>query len=754
MKNELAVVLTGGAVRNAYIKVPPEHSLFDKEYLANDESDSDVKLFTLIADDGTEFKTCVLKNKKRLKQRFYAYFKSRNIKEGTSVIIRKIDKGKYSMDFKYDKNTLAELFEEYLNNPRTEWIENYKSRCEQVNAIRLSNTKLIDQEVLRDIWFEKANGVASVGQGMMYKREFDSILPRLSEITLSIINNPSPENLDAVIEWAESEKNKGNLERIIKAVIYRVFAAANPNEYSMIVNDKDINKIIKTLNNQYDLSINKDGNWANKSAALMKAIREQGLNDKELYTLNTFSWYLIKRLVASTDDEVEAVRVNESNSKVNNISLNKILYGPPGTGKTFHTINRALEILEPDFYRENKENRTALKKRFDTLKEQNLIGFVTFHQSFSYEDFVEGLRAEASDDGAGVHYYVQDGIFKILCDEAKKDANSGSIDEAITNLIEKTEEEPLRLQTSSGKYFLVTYRGGRTFRIKPESSDKAVDYPASIENIKRIYRGGNIKDVYNPSYVLGILNHLQSEYDLNDVDIDNDSTKPVVLIIDEINRGNTANIFGELITLIEPSKRSGQDEMLNVTLPYSQEKFSVPSNLYIIGTMNTADRSLSHIDTALRRRFVFEEMMPKPSLLSNIVVEGINLEKMLSIINDRIEVLYDREHTLGHSFFLTLDNKSEIQDLAEIFDKQIIPLLEEYFFEDWDKIRLVLGDNRKSKKYSFITKKYDESKLVELLGNEYQHHSQSSVYERNASALLEPLSYIKIYQINTMSDNE
>lgn len=436
-----------------------------------------------------------------------------------------------------------------------------------------------------------------------------------------------------------------------------------------------------------------------------------------------------------------------------NIPKNQILYGPPGTGKTYHTVNHALKILDPQFYEENKADRTALKERFDELKEQNLIGFVTFHQSFSYEDFVEGLRAEATDDGTGVHYYVQDGIFKILCDEAKKDSDKGTIDDAITKLMEQVEDEPLRLHTSKGKYFTVSYRGGKTFITKPESSDKGEDYRASIENIKRIYRGGNLKEVYNPSYVLGILNYLKSEFNLSEEPVVETSRQPVVLIIDEINRGNTANIFGELITLIEPSKRAGEVESLSVTLPYSQEKFSVPNNLYIIGTMNTADRSLSHIDTALRRRFVFNEMMPNPSLLNGINVDGVDIQKMLTVINNRIEVLYDREHTLGHSFFMPLSNDSVIDDLATIFELQIIPLLEEYFFEDWEKIRLVLGDEEKQEEHTFITKKYTDNNLIELLGNDYSLHSQSTIYKRNNAALHNPESYIGIYQNGVNGDH-
>ena len=154
--------------------------------------------------------------------------------------------------------------------------------------------------------------------------------------------------------------------------------------------------------------------------------------------------------------------------------LNQILYGPPGTGKTYNTINVALKILEPEFIQENEE-RSKLKEKFDNYIKKGRIGFVTFHQSFSYEEFVEGLRAESDDDG-NIQYSVQDGIFKRLCEKAEKDDNSIAIDDAINRLIEKLEGESLHLQTSRGKGFTVTYRGGITFRIKPDSSDNLTDF--------------------------------------------------------------------------------------------------------------------------------------------------------------------------------------------------------------------------------------------------------------------------------------
>ena len=176
-----------------------------------------------------------------------------------------------------------------------------------------------------------------------------------------------------------------------------------------------------------------------------------------------------------------------------------------------------------------------------------------------------------------------------------------------------------------------------------------------------------------------------------------------VFIIDEINRGNISKIFGELITLIEATKRVGLPEGMKAVLPYSQKPFGVPENVYIIGTMNTADRSIATIDTALRRRFFFKEMMPRPDVLADVSVEDLSVSNMLLRMNKRIAVLYDREHTIGHAYFMPLKENPTIEALAEIFINNIIPLLQEYFYEDYEKIRLVLGDNRKrNEEYQFI----------------------------------------------------
>ncbi len=297
------------------------------------------------------------------------------------------------------------------------------------------------------------------------------------------------------------------------------------------------------------------------------------------------------------------------------VGPNLILYGPPGTGKTYHAAIYADALVgtAADGGKEEFENALSFWKQkdygevldvFHGLKEEGCIATTTFHQSFGYEDFIEGIKPRTED--GKVVYEVEPGLFKRACHEAR----------------------------------------------------------------------------------------LVSDY-------------PYVFVIDEINRGNISKIFGELITLIEKSKRGGAEEAMSVTLPYSGETFSVPKNLYIIGTMNTADRSIALMDTALRRRFHFVEMMPDVSLLKDVVVEEngvkVNVGEMLETINRRIEVLYDREHTIGHAYFMKLRQNPSLSVLADIFKENIIPLLQEYFYDDYSRIQLVLGDNSKSKAdYQFI----------------------------------------------------
>ncbi|EAK8814328.1 McrB family protein [Campylobacter jejuni] len=392
----------------------------------------------------------------------------------------------------------------------------------------------------------------------------------------------------------------------------------------------------------------------------------------------------------------ERVQSEESNMKI--IPLNQILYGSPGTGKTYHTIDKALEIIskEEKIQIPSEDDRINRKKIFDEYVKNGQIVFTTFHQSYGYEEFVEGIKPIIDNDenSQEVKYDVKDGIFKELCEKALENRDS------IKNFnfyIDKLKEKVKIDDNNPEKYFelpntkySIQYRNGKTFRIKfDDMSKNHKDYPVSIDNIEKLYKTSNIDEIYNSAYVRAILNYLKLQGLEDYKEKDEKVNLPYIIIIDEINRGNVSKIFGELITLIEPSKRIGEKEELKVKLPYSGEEFGVPKNVYIIGTMNTVDRSITSLDTALRRRFEFIEMMPDVSKLS-MDCEGINLQELLKAINTRIEYLLDREKTIGHAFFIGVEN---LNDLKKVFKNKIIPLLQEYFYNDYALIDAVLNKN-------------------------------------------------------------
>ncbi len=413
------------------------------------------------------------------------------------------------------------------------------------------------------------------------------------------------------------------------------------------------------------------------------------------------------------------IKLKENNTqKISSInpSLNQILYGPPGTGKTYHTIDKALEIIskEEKIQIPSEDDRINRKKMFDEYVEKGQIVFTTFHQSYGYEEFVEGIKPRIDrENSKEVEYEIKDGIFKELCQKALDNYKASLLtqeefvksedlenkiefflDELVDQqkFIEKTQSGGFKLEEYNEKYRIITGDTNANLYLNLEI------FKTLLENKDKIINGRSIKQILNhkhrrqiDSYYFQLVKLFKERE--QDYKVDNNSSKkpdlkPYIIIIDEINRGNVSKIFGELITLIEPSKRIGEKEELRVRLPYSGEEFGVPKNVYIIGTMNTADRSITSLDTALRRRFEFVEMMPKPSKLSKI--EDIDLQELLKAINTRIEYLLDREKTIGHAFFIGIDS---LDDLKKVFQNKIIPLLQEYFYNDYALINAVLNDN-------------------------------------------------------------
>ena len=320
-----------------------------------------------------------------------------------------------------------------------------------------------------------------------------------------------------------------------------------------------------------------------------------------------------------------AVEFARANDQVRTDATNKILYGPPGTGKTFDAVSLAVKIVDGRL----PDDRKLVREHFDKLRKAKQIEFVTFHQNYAYEDFIEGIRPVLDKDELA--YELRDGIFKEIAKRANENRHDG-----------------------------------------------------------------------------------------------------YVLIIDEINRGNIAKIFGELITLIEPSKRLDGDDAAEAMLPYSQELFGVPPNLHLIGTMNTADRGILLLDAALRRRFEFVEKMPDASHIA-VDIEGVDGRALLTAINERIVENQDRDHQVGHTYLMGVET---IDALAHVFQTRIIPLLQEYFYDDWEKMHNVLNGN------AFITKRGNTDRPV------FDVLPHSDVKWR------QPASYRTIYDSSGGADGE
>lgn len=506
----------------------------------------------------------------------------------------------------------------------------------------------------------------------------------------------------------------------------------------------------------------------------LAGVGEPTVRGPENSSTTTFVFSLTPQAAAPLPQSEPSARAMSQTTSATNL----ILYGPPGTGKTFATAREAVKLCSPGV---DLDDRTAVEAEYRRLAEARQVEFVTFHQSYSYEDFVEGLRppvsgkdGEGDEDKSGFRLEVSPGVFhriatraaaskgssgksfdltgrqvfKMSIGEAANPEDAYLFEESLENgyallgfgeidwsdqrfakrdaMIEawkkeQPDAEPPTPRSASVQCpdmfrnwikpgdIVIVSKGNGSFRAIGEVTgpyeyapreDGGYFHRRAVNWLWSDRTGVPVEEIYAKRFSMRTL-YMLTPSDLNMVALERYITsqepggppEPFVLIIDEINRANISKVFGELITLLEPDKRTTPEGGgLTVRLPYSKRAFGVPANLHVIGTMNTADRSIALLDTALRRRFEFRELMPDPDLPELKAAGarcGVDLGKLLRTLNDRIEYLFDREHQIGHAYFIKCASRD---DVDAVMRHKVIPLLAEYFYEDWSKVALVLGD--------------------------------------------------------------
>lgn len=690
-------------------------------YHYTDKENSSKRYLLLAFGTGlSEDKTILWDNRlKSISLMIYTYFKNRNIEVKESYFDSRINEDCATNDtyIMYKAYTIEDNLEEQLDNITSDFeeiLKYYISYIELYNKYkdRINNDKEIEEKDLKEIleyYRDKENTPEKKDEYNKEIKEYNKKFFRFSK-TIQKFDFDFYFSLNTILYG--TSKIKDIMYNIIRCSIYiiqRKFVKGKTNlesfkgfflneqikyipsdkEYSLKEFEEFCNEVKKDrYNNNYVLIFenidkrdkskifgedfsklkericNKEDSELYKNLYILATTSKTSFHIEDIEFFKNFDFKKIDsndeyiKNIGEMDEEIKEIfKINKKDFK---FPLNTILYGPPGTGKTYNSIFYSVGVVDKDRsiidMIEEKNNNILDEKiflRFKELKEvkeeERQIEFITFHQSYSYEDFVEGIRPtlatkdnevkEDSEDKKDLKYTIHSGIFKNICERAK-----------------------------------------------------------------------------------------------------NNQDKNYVLIIDEINRGNISKIFGELISLLEPTKRLEEIEELKIRLPYSGEEFGVPKNLYILGTMNTADRSIALLDIALRRRFNFIEMPPKYDLLKEkIEVENdkIELRELLKAINNRIEFLLDKDHLIGHSYLVKVET---FDDLKEVFRNSIMPLLQEYFYDDFEKIKFVL--NIKDDNNSFIIKKETPQNFSGTLKTRLD---KKSVYEINEEAFDDHKKYSKIY---------
>ena len=664
-----------------------------------------------------------------------------------------------------NEQLLLQIFEEWRDLPHQNyhnWIPRYRETIDFIRNYREFGREA-DEELTSRIWLLKHNGIASSGRGTISQIVYEKNKATFLELTEKMIRNPTSTTFEEVEHRLEAIKNEegSGLRMVPRLLLRRAFSGIDPSRFFTIATDHDLNMFAAHLRDKFGEVILGHGqdHWIEKNAKLREYFLSKGIPDDDLATFNTFADYLYKKLAREKDNEggfaTGTVEKDSSDTGAHPPPRNVILYGPPGTGKTF--------TLKENYFPQYTSRAESLSRRewlTTILEEMNwrevlaATLYSTGNEPISVPDLVQhdyitqkfrlvggktplntrawgtlqqysSLDCEnvrlANKRDPGWFWKDEKGLWKLV-------EEWEATGEEVLDFVEKLEGQPQHVESAIKRYEFVTFH-------------QSYSYEEFVEGIRPTL-GTDGEDSGDVDFELkkGVFRRI-CERARSD-----SSGNQYALFIDEINRGNISKIFGELITLIEEDKREGGTNELSVVLPYSGDSFSVPGNLDIYGTMNTADRSLAHIDTALRRRFTFEELMPQPDLLGNVVLDDIEIDlvQLLKTMNERIEALFDREHMIGHSYFLRGEGKPIKGDkLPSVFQFKIIPLLTEYFFDDWKRVREVLADDRCGNKsdLQFVIQQEVTEDLISPSSSSHNRH----VYRLNNAALQNPEAYRKIY---------
>lgn len=609
-----------------------------------------------------------------------------------------------SIKYIIEKNSEA-INAEYISvkdTPRSRWNSGANSTNSTLKKI------MFNKDNVEDFLSQKPKPMTQIidlGDSKLYKFSMGSLLKDPHYKRINPIDDL--ENDDLIVMHKDTANGQG--DKFINKVkigdyIYLTYGQKRLSFIAKIISE------CKPINDFKNIDL--DDNWMARQVEIVKNPLINNTNDlkdkegwlpsgyttlKEIIDIKRANKILFNKyydVEFRSEQTLSGVFNSENDQDEKDFPLNQILYGSPGTGKTYNTKRLAVEIIEGQKFSDSKEDRDEILKLYDEYLKNKQIRFTTFHQSLSYEDFIEGIKPKmGGSSNEDVEYEIRDGIFKLICHDADLKKTSNNFEESYSKFIDEVSE--------TGSIVLYSLVHKKPFDLRINSNQNCVAIPHTETRTNMVITKKMIEEyILNDNiidwktYVTAIGEHIKSKYNITVQNSDNQN-RNYVLIMDEINRGNVSSIFGELITLIEDDKRKGSKEGISVDLPYSQTKFSVPKNVYLIGTMNTADRSVEALDTALRRRFSFVEMKSDPQVLRSMENEGliegnIDLVRMLDVINQRIELLIDKDHQIGHSYFINVTN---LKALQFTFNNKIIPLLEEYFYGDFGKIGLVLGES-------------------------------------------------------------